>query len=229
MTVIMELAKKHNLKVIEDCAQAHGAEIDGQKIGTFGHAATFSFFPTKNLGAYGDAGAMATNDSELAETARSITNHGQQERHTHTLNGRNSRMDGMQAAILSVKLKHLNKWTEERIRKAALYSSRLENIDALHIPTKPDNIKHVYHLYVIRPKNREALREYLSEQGISTIVHYPNALPFQPCYDYQKNTASDYPVAAQIQDSVVSLPLYPELEDDVLIHIAETLKKFKGL
>lgn len=229
MTVIMELAKKHNLKVIEDCAQAHGAEIDGQKIGTFGHAATFSFFPTKNLGAYGDAGAMVTNDQALAETAKSITNHGQQERHTHRLNGRNSRMDGMQAAILSVKLKHLNRWTEKRIRKAALYSSQLQDSDTIQIPTKPDIAKHVYHLYVIQLENREALREYLSVQGISTLVHYPKALPFQPCYDYQNNTTSDFPVAAQIQDSVVSLPLYPELEDDVIVHIAETIKKFKGL
>lgn len=226
---IMDLAQKHDLKVIEDCAQAHGAEMDGKKIGTFGHAATFSFFPTKNLGAYGDAGAMVTNDSELAEMARSIANHGQQERHAHTLDGRNSRMDGMQAAILSVKLKHLERWTEERIRKAALYSSLLKDIPEIQIPTNPEGTMHVYHLYVIQLKKREALRDYLAEHGISTLVHYPKALPFQPCYEYQENRASDFPVAAQVQDSVLSLPLYPELADKTIVHIAETLKKFKGL
>ena len=229
MPVIMDLSRKHSLKVIEDCAQAHGAEINGKKIGTFGNAATFSFFPTKNLGAYGDAGAMLTNDLELADKLRSIANHGQQERHTHTLHGRNSRMDGMQAAILSVKLRFLEGWTEERIRKAALFRTLLKDIPQIRIPTCPENAKHVYHLYVIQLEKREALREYLAEQGISTLVHYPIALPFQPCYGYQKKTVSDYPIAAKLQDSVLSLPLYPELEDKSIHHIADTLKKFQGL
>ena len=229
MSAIMDLSEKYDLKVIEDCAQAHGAELNGKKIGTIGHAATFSFFPTKNLGAYGDAGAMLTNDSELAEKARSITNHGQQERHTHRLDGRNSRMDGMQAAILSVKLRHLEAWTKERIRKAALYTSLLKDVPEIQVPTSPKDAKHVYHLYVIQLEKREALRAYLAEEGISTLVHYPKALPFQPCYGYQENKASDYPVANMVQDSVLSLPLYPELEDETIVHIAETLKKFNGL
>jgi len=229
MPEIMRLAEEHDLKVIEDCAQAHAAEFNGQKIGTFGHAATFSFFPTKNLGAYGDAGAMVTNDGELAKLARAISNHGQLERHNHILDGRNSRMDGMQAAILSVKLTHLNRWTEERRRKADLYDTYLKDIEAIKTPIAPEGRKHVYHLYVIQTENRESLREHLSEQGISTLVHYPTALPFQRCYDYQKNSAADFPVSHQAQDQVLSLPLYPELEDAAIAHIAETLQKFKDL
>lgn len=229
MPEIMRLAKKHGLKVIEDCAQAHGAEIDGQKIGTWGDAATFSFFPTKNLGAFGDAGAMITHDKDLAETARAIANHGQTERHHHTIDGRNSRMDGLQAAILSVKLKHLNVWTEARIEKAEQYQSLLSDLTEIKLPKVQEGHKHVYHLYVVQCQKRDALRHHLSEHGIASMVHYPTALPFQACYENQRHSFADFPVAKFCQDHLVSIPIYPELEDEAIAYIADTLKKFKGL
>ena len=229
MPEVMRQAKKHGLKVIEDCAQAHGAEIDGKKIGTFGDAATFSFFPTKNLGAFGDAGAMVTNDETLAKTARAIANHGQTERHNHSIDGRNSRMDGLQAAILSVKLKHLEDWTASRIRIAKMYGDRLAGQDYIELPSVRRGCKHVYHLYVVRTDKRNELRDYLSERGIDSMVHYPKALPFQACYENQRHSFADFPVAKFCQDHVVSIPLYPELEKDAIAYIVDTLKKFKGL
>ena len=226
MTEIMRLAKKHNLKVIEDCAQAHGAEINGQKIGTIGDAATFSFFPTKNLGAFGDAGAMVTNDGSLAETARAIANHGQISRHHHTIDGRNSRMDGLQAAILSVKLKHLDSWTQARIEKAGSYRHLLRKLNEIKLPTVRDNYKHVYHLYVVQSENRDELRYHLSEHGIDSMVHYPKALPFQACYDDQQNSFKDFPVAKFCQDHLVSIPLYPELSDRAIAYVADCISAF---
>ena len=228
MSGIMRLAKKHNLKVIEDCAQAHGAEIDGRKIGTIGDAATFSFFPTKNLGAFGDAGAMITNNEELAETARAIANHGQTQRHHHSIDGRNSRMDGLQAAILSAKLKHLEKWTDTRIQLAELYREKLAGQEHIVLPTIPLGSKHVYHLFVIRTDKRNELQDYLSERGISSMVHYPKALPFQACYDYQNNSFSDYPIAKLAQDHLLSIPLYPEISREQLDYVAECITKFTG-
>ena len=226
MPAIIQLAKKYNLKVIEDCAQAHGAKINDKTVGTFGDAATFSFFPTKNLGAYGDAGALVTSNADLAEIARIIANHGQKERHTHSTHGRNSRMDGMQAAILSVKLKHLASWTETRIQKAALYTSLLRDINGIELPSYPKSMRHVFHLYVIRTKQREALREYLTEHGIDSLVHYPKALPFQPCYKDQHMLQADYPVVHQVQDEILSLPLYPELDDAAIRYVAQTIANF---
>ncbi|MGB7395046.1 MAG: DegT/DnrJ/EryC1/StrS family aminotransferase [Pricia sp.] len=226
MAEIMRIAKKHDLKVIEDCAQAHGAKIEGQTIGTIGDAATFSFFPTKNLGAYGDAGAMVTNDEKLAETAQAIANHGQTQRHHHTMDGRNSRMDGLQASILSVKLKYLEKWTDSRRRIAENYRENLAGLNGITLPSEPKNGRHVYHLFVIRTENRNELMDYLSEHGISSMVHYPKALPFQACYEYQNNSFSDYPVAKICQDNLLSIPLYPEISDEQVAYVVECISKF---
>ena len=169
-------------EALEDCAQAHGAEVNGQKVGTFGDCASFSFYPGKNLGAYGDAGAMVTNRSDIAEKARIIANHGQPQKHTHVLEGRNSRMDGMHAAVLSVKLKHLDTWTNERIAAAARYDELLNDHSSLALPQTPENSKHVYHLYVVQSPDRDALALHLTEQGIGNAIHYPTPLPAMDCY-----------------------------------------------
>ena len=212
MPVIMDIAKRHNLFVLEDCAQAHGAEVNGQKVGTFGDCASFSFYPGKNLGAYGDAGCMVTNRSDIAEKARIIANHGQPQKHTHVLEGRNSRMDGMHAAVLSVKLKHLNTRTDERIAAAARYDELLNDHSSLALPQTPENSKHVYHLYVVQSPDRDALALHLTEQGIGNSIHYPTPLPAMDCYQHLNTPASDYPVAAGACERILSLPMFGELK-----------------
>ncbi len=210
MPAIMKLAEKHGLKVLEDCAQSHGAAIDGKKAGTFGHAASYSFYPGKNLGAYGDAGCMTTNDDALAETIRMIANHGQKGKHNHLIEGRNSRLDGLQAAILSVKLPHLEKWTASRINNSALYTKLLQG-SAVKTPITKEGYRHVYHLYVIKTTNREALVQLLKENDIETAVHYPTALPFLPCYADRNHRPEDFPAAFANQSQILSLPLFAEL------------------
>jgi dTDP-4-amino-4,6-dideoxygalactose transaminase len=228
MPVIMEIAAKHNLKIMEDCAQSHGATINGKKAGTFGHAASFSFYPGKNLGAYGDAGGMATNDDALAETIRMIANHGQKGKHNHLMEGRNSRLDGLQAAILSVKLNHLEKWTEERIARAANYSSLLGDA-GVAIPSVKNGYRHVYHLYMIRTEHREQLMQLLKENEIETAVHYPTALPFLPCYSSRGFTPEDFPVAFYNQSRILSLPLFAELTAAQLEKVAMLVASFENV
>src|SRR5688572_23711945 len=194
MPAVMKLAEKYNLKVIEDCAQSHGAEINGIHTGTWGHAASFSFYPGKNLGAYGDAGAMLTNDDELAAICRQIANHGQIKKHHHVREGRNSRMDTIQAAILLAKLPHISDWTRARQKHARLYDQLLQETDVV-IPPIHASCNHVYHLYVIRTERRDALQAYLRVNGVETVIHYPAPLPFLPCYKKYDHTPADFPVA----------------------------------
>ncbi len=222
MPAIMGIAKKHHLFVIEDCAQAHGAKINGQTVGTFGDAGSFSFYPGKNLGAYGDAGCMVTNDAAIAEKVRMIANHGQKLKHQHTIEGRNSRLDGMQAAILLAKLPYLEKWTEARIANAHTYSQHLGNKE-MSIPVIKNNFRHVFHLYVVRVKNRAAVQKKLAEQGIETSVHYPTALPFLPCYTEYHHRPEDFPVASAYQDTILSLPMFPELNSEDIALVAGEL------
>lgn len=210
MPAIMTIAKKHGLYVMEDCAQSHGASINGQMIGSFGHAASYSFYPGKNLGAYGDAGGMTTNDDALAETIRMIANHGQKGKHNHLIEGRNSRLDGLQAAILLAKIPHLEQWTEERNAHAATYTRLLKGT-SLQTPVVKPGYKHVYHLYVIKTEGREALMRYLKEQGVETAIHYPTALPFLPCYAERNFKSADFPVAYANQSKILSIPLFAEL------------------
>lgn len=224
MEEIMLIAKKHNLIVIEDCAQAHGAEINGKMVGTFGHAASFSFYPGKNLGAYGDAGAMATNDSDIASKARMIANHGQLEKHKHLMEGRNSRMDGIHGAVLSVKIKHLKSWTQKRIDIAKNYDQQFAN-SSVTIPKVKNNYKHVFHLYVILSEKRDQLKKYLEEQGIETAIHYPVALPFLDAYNKSGYTKNDFPVAAGFTSKILSLPMYPELTKEMIFQVVEAIKK----
>jgi len=224
MDGIMDIAKFHNLKVIEDCAQCHGAEYKGKLTGTFGDVATFSFFPGKNLGAYGDAGGIVTNNDEVAKLCRMIGDHGRLGKYDHGLEGRNSRLDGLQAAILSAKLPHLAQWTEARRRNGAIYSQLLAHLD-IQLPTAPAHSKHVYHLYVVQVPEREKIQERLLEKGINTGIHYPIALPLLTAYKHLGHTAEDFPVAARGQGRILSLPMFPELTQEQMQYVADNLAK----
>jgi dTDP-4-amino-4,6-dideoxygalactose transaminase len=213
MPAIMKIAEKYNLKVLEDCAQSHGASINGKKTGTFGHASSFSFYPGKNLGAYGDAGCMSTSDGDLAEKLRMIANHGQKGKHNHLIEGRNSRLDGLQAAVLLAKLPHLEKWTALRRTNASIYSSIL-NGKVSAIPKEKQGFSHVYHLYVVRLNNREEIMTKLKDNSIETAIHYPTPLPLLKCYESHKYSFNNIPVASSSSKSILSLPLYPELTDE---------------
>lgn len=226
MPRIMEIAKKYGLKVLEDCAQAHGAEMNGQQIATFGDCGSFSFYPGKNLGAYGDAGGMVTNDAEIATIARRIANHGQEGKHNHLMEGRNSRMDGLQAAVLKVKLKYIEGWTDQRIALAKKYEEHLPG--NVIKPKVRLGAKHVFHLYVVRHEKRDALASFLEENGIGTAIHYPTPLPFMPCYSYKQHVESDFPVAAKACSEILSLPMFPELTEEEQAHVINTIASFPG-
>ena len=226
MTEIMSIANRYNLKVIEDCAQAHFGQWCKQNVGTFGDAGTFSFFPSKNLGAYGDAGCIITNNLELAQRARSFANHGSLIKHINYTEGINSRMDGLQAAILSVKLKYICEWTDIRIQHSAELSDLLSKIPHCAIPKICENVKHVFHLYVIRVNNRELLKKYLFEKGIESQIHYPKALPFLKAYEYLGHKPEDFPVSNIYQDKILSLPMFPELDNHQIEYIVKTIKEY---
>ena len=227
MDEIVAIARKHKLAVIEDCAQAHGATYKGRKVGTMGDIACFSFFPGKNLGAYGDAGALCTNDDRLAVKARKIANYGGLVRHEHEFAGRNSRLDGLQGSILSVKLKYLPKWTEDRQRHAATYTSLLADA-GIQLPKIPTGSTHVFHLYVIQIDNRDAVRAKMHERGISAEIHYPVALPFIKAFENLGCKPQDYPVAQRQTSRILSLPIYPELTREMIEYITSNLKSIIG-
>jgi dTDP-4-amino-4,6-dideoxygalactose transaminase len=224
MGAIMAIARKHNLWVLEDCAQAHLAKYNGQYVGTFGNAGTFSFYPGKNLGAYGDAGCIVTNDDRLADWLATFARHGG--KGDHIMEGINSRMDGLQAAILNAKLPHLPAWTQARRLVAALYDELLGDVGDVITPEVGSNRDHVYHLYVIRTENRDGLREHLSEAGISTVLNYPKALPFFPAYAYLSHVPKDFPVAYFNQSRILSLPIYPEMPAEAITHVVNVISHF---
>ncbi len=227
MDEIMKISKKHGLHVIEDCAQAHGAEYSGRKVGTMGIASSFSFFPSKNLGAFGDGGAVITDNSGLAEAVRKIANHGQlTERHRHFLIGRNSRLDAIQAAILSVKLKHLDDWNFIRQNIASQYNLRLKATPGLTLPYSDTKSKHVFHQFVIRCRNRNKAIELLENKQISWSIHYPAALPFTDAYKYKNHREMDYPESARITGEIISIPIYPELRSEQLALICDQLNRY---
>jgi dTDP-4-amino-4,6-dideoxygalactose transaminase len=224
MDAIMAIAKKHKLWVIEDCAQAHLASYNGQLVGTFGNAATFSFYPGKNLGAYGDAGCVVTHDDRLADWMATFARHGG--KGEHVMEGVNSRMDGLQAAILKVKLPHLDGWTQGRRRVAALYDQLLDGAGDLVRPKIASRRDHVYHLYVIRTEQRDALKKHLAGAGIPTVLNYPKALPFYPAYAYLGHVPKDFPVAYAHQSRILSLPIYPEMTEEMIAFVAGEVKRF---
>lgn len=223
MDNILILANEHNLKVIEDCAQSHGAEYKDKKVGTIGDIGTFSFYPGKNLGAYGDGGAIVTNSSELATKCKMIANHGRIEKYNHEFEGRNSRLDGLQAAILSVKLKYIDKWTKSRIQIADYYIENLKDVKGIILPKREKWAKQVYHLFVVRVENRDLLQKKLKDNGIQSGIHYPIALPKLKAYEYLNQQNEDL-FANNTDKELLSLPIGDHLSENDLESIIKILK-----
>jgi dTDP-4-amino-4,6-dideoxygalactose transaminase len=228
MDPIMAIAKKHGLWVLEDCAQSHLARYKGRLVGTFGAAASFSFYPGKNLGAMGDAGAVTTNDPELAKRMAMFARHGGLTKGDHQIEGINSRLDGLQAAVLSVKLPHLPKWTRARQRWAEVYTERLSAISGVETPVVAEGCEPVWHLYVIRHERRDALAAHLQANGIQTVINYPTALPFLPCYASMGHQPSDFPNAYRDQSRILSLPIFPEMTEAHINAVVEAIRSFDG-
>ena len=229
MDPIIELAIKHNLWVLEDCAQAHLAKYKGRLVGTFGDAATFSFYPGKNLGAMGDAGAIVTNNKALSEKMQRIARHGGLHKGEHLVEGVNSRLDGIQAAILSVKLPKLLDWTARRRDIAALYTQRLSVLHELTTPVIADGREHVFHLYVIQYKARDKLKSFLFDNGVQTIINYPIALPFLTAYKDLNHSPQDFPNAWSNQSKILSLPIYPEMTNEQVDYVCELIEEFVSI
>jgi dTDP-4-amino-4,6-dideoxygalactose transaminase len=228
MDAIMAIAKKHNLWVLEDCAQAHLARYKGKLVGTFGNAASFSFYPGKNLGAMGDAGAVVTNDRQLADRMAMYARHGGLVKGDHQIEGINSRLDGLQAAILSVKLPHLPAWTQARQKLANTYTEKLSNIENLQTPYVAAELEHVWHLYVVQHPKRNDLATYLNSKGIQTVINYPVALPFLPAYRKLGHTTADFANASKNQNLILSIPIYPELSEDRQTVVINSIAEFCG-
>lgn len=224
MDLILSIAEKYDLKVVEDACQAHGAEYKGQRTGGMGHAAGFSFYPTKNLGACGDGGIVTTNDPQVVETIHALRNCGQTAKNVHELAPFNRRLDNLQAAILRVKLKYLDKWIESRRNLAARYNELLANTN-VRLPIEPSGYQHVYHLYVIRTNNRDALQTRLKERGVGTAIHYPTPVHLQPFFSNGKDRRGEFPVAEKICNEILSLPMFPELTEDQVELVASEITK----
>ena len=226
MVEISEVAKRHGVKIIEDSAQAHGAKYDGLPVGTWGDVTCFSFYPAKNLGAYGDAGAVITNDAELATAIRMRKDHGRTQKYTHDFIGSNSRLDTLQAAILNVKLAHLAEWTERRRDIADKYTAALGEFSWITLPQGMGAARHVYHLYVIQIERRDELQKHLADAGIGTGVHYPIALNLQPAYSHLGYEKGDFPVSEALGDRILSLPMYPEMTDEQIQQVVGAIATF---
>jgi dTDP-4-amino-4,6-dideoxygalactose transaminase len=225
MGPLMELARERDLRVIEDCAQAHGAADGGRTAGTFGDLATFSFYPGKNLGAYGDAGAIVTGEETLANRCRMIANHGRIDKYDHLLEGRNSRLDGLQAAILSAKLPYLERWTEARRSVASEYRRLFHGTKDLILPVERPGARHVYHLFVVRSSRRDALRLHLDERGIQTGIHYPAALPDLRAYSHLDWPSAEMN-ASRYADEILSLPMGEHLGPEDIERVARAVRDF---
>jgi dTDP-4-amino-4,6-dideoxygalactose transaminase len=223
---IKGICVKHELFLIEDCAQSHLSEANGKIAGTIGTAGSFSFYPGKNLGAYGDAGCIVTNDADLAKKCRMYANHGALKKHEHEIEGINSRLDGIQAAVLNVKLPHLQRWTIARQTNAALYRGALSDITQIKCIDEKPNTKHSYHLFIILSEDRDALKIHLEAAGIETAIHYPTPLPLLKAYASEGYTMSDFPNASNAAGQMLSLPMYPELSAEQINYIADNIKAF---
>ena len=230
MERILDIAKKHNLKVVEDCAQALGAEYKDKKVGSLGDVGCFSFFPSKNLGAYGDGGMAVTNDPKVAETVRMLRVHGSKATYQHVMHGFNSRLDALQAAILRVKLKHLGKWNELRLSKASLYTRLLSGLGSIEPPYLDKNCKSSYNYYTIRLMDsrlkRDELRKHLESNGIQTMVYYPLSLHLQEVYKYLGHKKGDFPQSERAQEQVLSLPMYAELSEEQIEEVVTQIKTY---
>jgi len=226
MNPIMKIAREYNLKVIEDACQAHGAEYKGKKAGSIGDAGCFSFYPSKNLGAFGDGGMVVSNGNEIAQKIKMLRDHGQIKKYEHLVEGYNSRLDEMQAAILRVKLKRLDEWNELRRKNASIYNDLLEDVDEVVMPLEAEYAKHVYHLYVIRTHRRDELQDWLKSKGIGTGLHYPIPLHLQRVYEYLGYKEGDFPVAEECAKQILSLPMFPELTQEEIEKVVTEIKRF---
>ncbi|HEX2961278.1 MAG TPA: DegT/DnrJ/EryC1/StrS family aminotransferase [Ignavibacteriales bacterium] len=228
---IRDITDKNNIHLVEDCAQAHLAEYKGQRVGGLSEAASFSFYPGKNLGAYGEAGAATTNNDLLAKKIRMIREHGSSQKYNHEIFGHNYRMEGIQGAVLGVKLKYLEEWTEKRRTAAKLYNEYLSDIEEIKLPREMSYAKHVYHLYVVQLRSgleevRNRLADYLKENGIATGLHYPVPLHLQKCFSYLGYKKGDFPVAEKLALGSLSLPMFPELTESQIKYVAEKIRSF---
>ncbi len=223
---VMMIAKKYNLKGIEDACQAHGAEYKGKKTGSIGDAGCFSFYPSKNLAAFGDGGMVVTDGNKIAQKIKMLRDHGQIKKYEHSVEGYNSRLDEIQAAILRVKLKSLDEQNKLRRKNAWIYNELLKDVDEVITPIETEYARHVYHLYVIRTGKRDELQEYLKSKGISTGLHYPIPLHLQKAYKYLQYREGDFPVAEKCAKQILSLPMFPELTREQIEKIASGIKRF---
>ncbi len=224
MDPIIKIAKDKGLFIIEDACQAHGAKYNGKPAGSIGDAGCFSFYPGKNLGAYGEAGAVTTNNEDLAAKMRMIRDHGQKEKYYHSMVGWNARMDGFQGAVLSVKLKHLSQWNESRRKNAQLYNQLLSDVDGIILPTEADYAKHVYHIYAILIDNRQQLMDALAKEQISCGIHYPVPLHLQEAYSSLGYKKGNFPITEKCCEQLVSLPMFPELTSEQISYVVEKIK-----
>ncbi len=233
MSTFQQIANRHNLFLVEDAAQSHLAEYEGKKIGTQSNASSFSFYPGKNLGAYGEAGAVVTNDDKLHNELKMMREHGQSKKYYHDTFGHNYRMEGIQGAVLGVKLKYLDKWTEGRREAAAKYKELLKDVEQIQLPEEMHNVKHVYHLFVVQvkgdEKNREEkrnkLQQFLTENGVATGLHYAIPLHQQKCFQYLDYKKGDFPVTEKLAESGLSLPMFPELTDEQISYVTDKIKE----
>ncbi|MGA1796516.1 MAG: DegT/DnrJ/EryC1/StrS family aminotransferase [bacterium] len=225
MTPILDIARRYGLRVIEDACQAHGAEYRSVKAGTLGDAGCFSFYPTKNLGAYGDGGMVTVHDENLAERLRMLRNYGEREKYRNAIHGYNSRLDEVQAAVLRVKLRHLDVWNRRRRNIADLYNSLLLPCTEISLPGNAQYARHVFHLYVIRTRRRDMLRERLKRHGIHTLIHYPLPVHFQEAYQSLGYAQGDFPVSERLASEILSLPLYPELDEDTVSSVCSVIRE----
>lgn len=228
MDAILDIGKKYKLHVVEDCSQAHLATYKGKKIGGLGTIGTFSFYPGKNLGAYGEGGAVTTNDDRLNDFMYKYRQHGSTEKYIHDIEGHNYRLEEIQAGVLNVKMKYIEKWTDLRRKAAKLYTETFNalGIEEVITPWHPDYVDPVYHLYIIRVKNREKLIEHLNKNGVQNGLHYPVPLHMQKAYSYLDYKPEDFPVAKKFAGEILSIPMYPEITEEMIQYVCSTIKEF---
>jgi dTDP-4-amino-4,6-dideoxygalactose transaminase len=226
MDALLDVARQHKLIVIEDAAQAHGAAIRGKRAGAVGNAAAFSFYPGKNLGAFGDGGAITTNDASVADRVRMLRNYGSRTKYQHELLGYNSRLDPLQAALLSVKLRYVDEWNERRRTTARYYSESLIDVHGLQLPDESPDVEQVWHLYVIRHRDRDRLRAHLEKQGVGTLIHYPIPPHLSPAYASLGYEQGDFPIAEELARTVLSLPIGPHLTRADAAYVVESIRSF---
>ena len=227
MDKVLELCKKYDLKLVEDCAQAHGAEYKGQKVGSFGDIGCFSFYPGKNLGCFGDGGAITTNSKEIYDRIKMLRSYGSEKKYHHIEVGYNARLDELQAGLLRIKLSHLKELTEERIKIAKRYLYEIKN-PLIQLPNIKENCTHVWHLFVIRVENRKKFQKYLEANEIGTVIHYPIPPHLSKAYDYLGYKKGDFPITEKYAETVLSLPIYNEMKKEEIDYVIDIINKYRG-